>query len=361
MVQVLEGKYRTFNKETGLTSKQMPWTVKWQYTVLTMGRQRMRDRYEAIKEQVKKEIYDKLPTPKPKGIHLKKFYKQVPQIAMSRLAEECEQIDERLERELQFLYDIKERNIVGVATLDHIVITADQVADEILKILAERNLEEKDIFRNYPGSRLDTEEITSPNGPLKLGVCITYGNEILTKAIRGSVSVEVQNCMNELQFLEIKKTRLWDWRGLAVAYTRVLRVEEKTDLGMRLRLMIDEISKAAQNFAEVSAEIGKRKLSMEEAEHIITAVKSAYALGKNAVEAIVKDFVASDHTVWDLAMSFTRIAHDETLFKEKGQRSQARVSSAGTVLLALPTEQLIQNCKKFVETKKLAPIKLETS
>jgi len=361
MVEVFEGKYRAFNKELGLDSKSMPWTVKWQYAVLTLGRERMRSRYEEIKEQVKKEIYDKLPLPKPKGIHLKKAYKQVPQIAMARLAEECQTIDERLERDLQFLYDSKEKTILGVATPNHIVITADQVADEIIKIIAEMNLQERDIFRNYPGSRLDTGQIDSPNGPLKLGVVISYGNEILTKAIRGSISIEVQNCMNELQFLEIKKTRLWNWQGLQVAYTRVLRIEKETDLGMRLRQMVEDLNKSAQEFASLSANVGKRKLLMEEAEAIITAVSSAYALGKKVVGAIVEDFVKSEHTVWDLAMAFTRVAGDEEMFKQKGQRSQARVSTAGTVLLALPTTELIVNCQKYLTVKKIPAMKIGKS
>lgn len=362
MVDVFEGRYSEFARKIGLTHEHMPWVVKWQYTTLTLGIAPMRKRYEAIKEEVRQEILAKL-TPEQLGNakFMKVVMKQVPHIALARLSAQCAATEPRMERILQFLYEKPEKSVKGVATPQHLPFTAEDVSDAIGRIVEHMGIKETFLFRNYQASRLDVRDVMSEKiGGMKVGAAIRFGHELLQRAVRGSIFIEVQSCLNELHFLELRKTRLWDWRGLEVAYTRVLRVQKRTELDFRLREMIKELADVAEKFA-VTMELTKTvKLTMKEADAIVSAVVYAYSLGKAVTEEIAHQFLNSDRTIWDLAMAFTNAAKHEELFKERGERSQARVSSAGTVLLAMPKDKLVKNCTKFMRVnKKVQKVKLE--
>jgi len=355
MVEVYEKRYPEFVRETKLTHKNMPWVVKWQFTTLTLGIEKMRKRYELIKKEIKEEILSKLtPAQRRKSA---KYLKGIPHKAMAILSEECAKLDPNMHRVLQYLVDTGE--IRGVATPTHLPLPAEDVAESISKIVTAMKLDEKELFRNYPASRLDTKTITVKGiGEVKIGAAIRYGHEFLQRAVRGSICIEVQSCLNELQFLELRRTRLWDWKGLEVAYTRVLRVKKRTEIEFRLKQMVTELSDAAEKFSKMMALTRDVKLTMDEAEALISSVAVSYTLGKKVTKNIALQYLSSERTLWDLAMAFTRIASDESLFKKNGERSQARVSSAGTVLLALPKKKLVANSRKFLKKKKIKPIDL---
>ena len=122
--------------------------------------------------------------------------------------------------------------------------------------------------------------------------------------------------------------------------------------------MVSELTQVSAKFSEIAIKNGERVLTMDEAEAILTALKGAYNLGARVMNSIISKFLAGKRTMWDLAMAFTSAANDETLFKIRGVRSQARFSSAGTVLVALPGDQIVKNCQTFIQKNKLPVVKL---
>jgi len=239
------------------------------------------------------------------------------------------------QRVVQFIID--DNNIIkAVASLNHLLISPEEVKAITIKILTNKN-------RSYKyDSMLEgliSYDDTATDG-FELGFKIDYGDILTRNAIRVSSFITVIQCFNPISFARIGSFRRF---GIKPSDERVLRIKIKSELEPRLDEAIDralENRKAVYNMLEYAK---KNKVDPKEAKTILIAFCKAYGLGDNVILDVLDRLEAEDKTTYGMAQASSYIARHGEKFKTlktENRKSRARESlatiSAASLLITDP-------------------------
>lgn len=336
----LSPKVKIISEKDELDQLNFSKTAKWSFSRLQLGRKKAD---ELIKAE-KRTLLDILPpdaTPDYSDIS----NKAVTAVFQQALGVEL--------RDLQYI--ISEDTILNVATPRHSVVSPTEVGTTVIQVLQEAGYQIHDGWnQKYRGVLATSKHITSPFGDLKVGLGIHFGNITLQRCIRASVYFQIEICTNPLSFLELSNTM---GTKIGLLQAKILRLGESENILTKVRAGVLQATKDFQveGVPDIMVSNGKRDLPVKDATAIIRAMSTAYAISNKIQEEVISSYPNTPKTAWDLAMLFSKISIDGSMFRDTAIQAPAKLAAIGLVILTT-TEfpKLVQNSYTYCHDNALA-------
>lgn len=150
-------------------------------------------------------------------------------------------------------------------------------------------------------------QVTTIFGDLAMGIAVDFGNNIMTRAIRFSVYIQILVCTNPLTFLHLSNTM---GTKLGILKRKELRIERKEDLRIRIKDGAKTIFKASNDLPALLERNGQAEISRDDARASITAMTNAYQLTSQKLRDTIFDDMGdkNSYKIWDIAMTLSKMA-----------------------------------------------------
>ena len=254
------------------------------------------------------------------------------------------------ERPLQFIMSAGE--IVGVATMKHLLIPPDQVykaAYQAIYALTDKVAVESREESNLYGRIFYLDGFAG----IKTGVQVDGGDLTTRFAIRVGVFARVEMCFNPLSWLGVSALGRFD---IPSDYERILRIQKLNELFPRLKAAIVNSQGKLADLEKRVDHTKKVSLSAKTARILNGAMCMAYGLGEKTIAQVMERYAKEDKTQYGLAMAQSWTAqHGEHRKTPEGQIRrvpQSLSTISGATLLIDDIKTAEANARKWLGSQK---------
>lgn len=255
-------------------------------------------------------------------------------------------------RELQFIMDDDEKQLIAVATLKHSLMKPDEVYQIVTKTVEKMGLSSR--YEEAVVGRIVHMKKTKW---ADYGLQVVAGDLTTYRAISVSLFVQAKQmglgCLNPLTFLDLKRDLVRRILGEipTVVTPKIFRYESKTQIPARIERSIESMKPYLVELEKRMAHFNFPKIQDEQAKTLLSSIGSSYGLGRKVIQECFDDYnKRKTKNLLSLSMSTSQVAKHKPKSFRKGTKwaRQHLADISGALLLISNVQKATTKAKKYL-------------